>query len=241
MCAECWKKVFASVLPRCLARALLSGLIGLATLIAGPAKAQSWQVRDGEPQIEFHIPAGPLETAIASFSRQTSLSVLYDNAILQGRPAPAVDGMFSRKSALETLLKGTGVAVRYADAKSFVLVADEAQTALCNCVWDGPPLVLGTLHVAAPRDYSLYSSLLASDLQSMLRKKAGVRTLNLLVRADIWVDQLGHVEHAELRYSTGSKAHDEDLVQTLNEFAVSRPPPDDMPQPVLVSINIQQL
>jgi TonB family protein len=219
---------------------LLVGFIGIA---AHPAFAQSKTPEAHDQLYEFHIPSGPLETAIATFTRQTHTSVLFDAGLVQNHQALAVDGLFSYPTALEALLTGTGIGVRYADAKSFVLV--ETQSAATgregNALSREASITLGTIHIDAPTDFSFYSSILVADLQRSLSQRPSLRTLSFFVRANLWVDRSGRVEHAELSRSTGDKGRDERVVQALGEFAVSKPPPDGLPQPVLVSIDIRRL
>lgn len=211
--------------------------------VAAPAFSGSDSVEARDQLYEFHINAGPLEDVIAQFSRQTHTSVLYDAGLLKNRNAQAVDGLFSYPSALEALLVATGIGARNVDDKSFVLV--ETKNAVTSNVEDAPTreasLTLGTLHVDGPEDFSFYSSILAADLQQALCKRSGLRFVTLLVRANLWVDRFGRVEHAELSRSTGDRARDERLVQVLNEFSVSKPPPAGLPQPVLVSIDFRRI
>ncbi|GAA0528126.1 TonB family protein [Rhizomicrobium palustre] len=218
---------------------LLGGFIGIS---AHSAFAQSTTAEPHDQLYEFHIPSGPLETAIAAFTRQTHTSVLFDAGLVRNREAHVVDGLFTYPSALEALLNGTGIGVRYADDKSFVLVetinaAADTQSGLVRKA----SISLGTLHIDAPADFSFYSSILVADLQRALSRKASLRTLSFFVRANLWVDRAGRVEHAELSRSTGDKGRDESVVQALGEFAISKPPPVGLPQPVQVSINIQRL
>jgi len=211
--------------------------------ICVPALSQDEPGRQRDKLYEFHFPAASLETSIAHFTRQTNTSVLYEAGLINSRSAPAVDGMFSYPSALEALLAGTGIAVRYADDKSFVLVDAErdAETHATYGAVREASITLGALHVDGPEDFSFYGSLLAADLQMALSKRPRLRSVTLFVQANLWVDRAGRIEHAELSRSTGDRMHDERLVEALREFSVSKPPPEGLPQPVQVAIDFRHV
>ncbi len=221
---------------------LIAGLfLGLIGGTAIPAVAQSKTTEALGQLYEIHIPPGPLETAIAAFTRQTHTSVLYDAGLMKNRDAQAVNGLFSYSSALEALLAGTGIDARYVDGKSFVLVETDNAAAVGGGSVHQASITLETLHVDAPIDFSFYSSILAADLQRALSRRPTLRSQTLFVRANLWVDRTGRVEHAELSRSTGDKGRDENVVRALGEFSVSKPPPEGLPQPVLVSIDFRRL
>ncbi len=70
---------------------------------------------------QFHIPAGPLDQALAAYGRQTHRQLLYTTDLVAGHRAPALEGPFDDDQALERLLAGTGIQVRRA-GRAFVLV-----------------------------------------------------------------------------------------------------------------------
>ena len=227
-----------------LRRLLLLGAFGFMTYLGGalPALCDTNSISLHDELYEFHIPSGTLEASIAAFTRQTHTSVLYDADLIKKHPAPAVDGLFSYSSVLEALLVGTGLGSRYADDKSFVLVETERSgVADAGGLRREGSIALGMLHVDGPDDFSFYGSLLAADLQRALSKQARLRSATLFVQANLWVDPGGRVAHAELARSTGDISRDERLVGVLNAFAVSRPPPEGLPQPVMISINFRHI
>lgn len=223
----------------------LWGALSCVTYFAGaqPAFCGSDSTSFHDELYEFHIPPGGLEAAIAGFTRQTHTSVLYDADLVKRRAASAVNGWFSYSSALEMLLMGTGLQVRYADDKSFVLV-DGAVVEAADAGGDAQreaSITLGMLHVDGPEDFSFYGTILATDLQRALSRQPGLRSVTLFVQANLWVDPGGRVAHAELARSTGDSLRDERLVDVLKAFAVSRPPPQGLPQPVTVSIDFRHI
>jgi hypothetical protein len=229
--------------PRRLFPLCIQILAFAAAAAAGPALAQDRQSQGHDLLYEFHIPAGALDASIVRFTRLTHTSVLYESGLLKDRESCAIDGLFSYPSALDAMLADTGIAVRYADDNSFVLV-DRVKAAESGAeirpVREAS-ILLGMLHVDAPTDFSFYSEILAADLQRALSRRSSLRSLSLLVQANLWVDGFGRVQHAVLARSTGDTKQDRRLVEALGEFAVSKPPPEGLPQPVLVSIDIRHL
>ncbi|MEG5263644.1 TonB-dependent siderophore receptor [Pseudomonas sp. JDS28PS106] len=59
--------------------------------------------------VEFDIPAQPLNSAVRELGRQTSLQVLYNPEDLEGKRATAVRGKLTPEQAVERLLKSSGV------------------------------------------------------------------------------------------------------------------------------------
>ncbi len=196
-----------------------------------------------QDRLVFDIPAQPLALAIVAFGERTGVQVLYDSALAEGRHSAAVKGLMTREAALQTLLAGTNLAPRRADANSFVLLAPgDAAAGAAGHVVEGAVLSLDTLRVSAPAsDFDVYGAVIGSDLQKALRKDARTRSGNFIVRVNIWIDPAGTVRRAELASSTGNDRRDEVIVQILNGFAVSQAPPAGMPQPVAVVIDVRPL
>lgn len=61
--------------------------------------------------IAFHIPAQPLAHALNRFSQQSRYQVLFDQQVVAGYTAPAVQGSYLPRQALNLLLAGTGLQV----------------------------------------------------------------------------------------------------------------------------------
>ncbi|WP_287820019.1 STN domain-containing protein, partial [Achromobacter sp.] len=74
-------------------------------------------------EMAFAIAAQPLDQALAQYSLDSGLTVLVDSALTAGRHAPAVVGTYTPGDALRKLLAGSPLAIRYASAHSFTLVA----------------------------------------------------------------------------------------------------------------------
>ncbi len=193
--------------------------------------------------LEFSIPAQPLANALVVFSKRASKDVLYDSGLARGRMSSTVRGFFSPGDALNKLLVGTGLVERYADSSSFVVLPeiDGNVPGETTRSIEGSVIALDTMHVERSGDYRAYGSLIKIELQRALQKNPRTRSGKIKARADLWVDASGTVQRAQLSGSTGDVKKDADVLSVLAGFAVSQPPPADLPQPVNVSIDIEPL
>ena len=89
---------------------------GSAMLLVAPLlvqAAQPAQVQSASRQYPLDIPAGPLPQAIAALSLATGQQLLYSNdRVFEQLDAPALRGSYTLEQALDTLLRGTGLAWR---------------------------------------------------------------------------------------------------------------------------------
>ena len=76
---------------------------GALTALATPAA----QAQQQAAQMDFSIPAQPLDRALRLFSEQSRHQVLFDEAAVSGQQAPAVNGRYTPREALDRLLSGT--------------------------------------------------------------------------------------------------------------------------------------
>lgn len=92
---------------------------GALTALATPAA----QAQQQAAQMDFSIPAQPLDRALRLFSEQSRHQVLFDEAAVSGQQAPAVNGRYTPREALDRLLSGTKVRVNGARPDVFTLTS----------------------------------------------------------------------------------------------------------------------
>ena len=78
----------------------------------------------GAVPVAFNIARSDLAEALALYSRQSGLQLLFAPAAVRGKQASPVQGRFEPEQALALLLKGTGLHSRRAPGGAFLLVAD---------------------------------------------------------------------------------------------------------------------
>lgn len=192
-------------------------LIGISTVlvIAGicTAAAQQRQTASAStPLVEFHIPAQPLATALQAYGEQTGVQVLYESNSAAGRKSASVEGNFAPEDALNQLLTGTDLKVRYVRTDAITLALRAAPS-------DRPPptplasadLSLGTLQVRATSEADDtgalrdYSESLQADIQKALQKIVGAHGGSYRLVLDLWIDPSRTIQRTQLFRSTGGQ------------------------------------
>lgn len=123
--------------PRPLARALSTALFSLALgvpaalLVAGPAQAQSHAVHS------FHIPAGPLGSALPAFAAAADITLSFESEQTRGLNTRGLEGQYSTAAGLARLLQGSGLEAVHRGQGNYVLrriaaVASGAETQLAG-------------------------------------------------------------------------------------------------------------
>lgn len=197
--------------------------------------------------ILFNIPAQPLDSALQAYSRASGVDILYESGTAVQLMSSAVVGTFSRQSALEVLLQGTELKVRYtrSDAITISQPHYEANLPPLNPLTDAD-LTLDTLRVAAGepadaaqmREFSLSTQ---ADIEAALRKNARTSTGSYKASIRLWIDPQRTVRRAELAQSSGEAGRDASIVETLHGLVLRREPPANAPQPVRVVIVVRSL
>ena len=124
---------------RLAARAQVRPLVSLSVLSAAALVSlapqtvcaqQPGTAASAQQSIAFHIPAQPLAHALNRFSQQSRHQVLFDQQVVAGHTAPAVQGSYLPRQALNLLLAGTGLQVNDSVPGAFtVLRANRSSSA----------------------------------------------------------------------------------------------------------------
>ncbi|WP_275189444.1 secretin and TonB N-terminal domain-containing protein [Bradyrhizobium sp. CSA112] len=223
-----------------------------ALLVAGicAADADDRKVFKPDELIAFHIPPQPLAEALQSYGQTTGIQVLYESNSAVGRTSVAVEGKFTADAALNLLLKGTELRVRYIRPDAITLALPSAEA-----VNSAPPAIplatsdlsLGTLRVRGSSDSDGaarlldYSQRVQMDIQNALRKNPRTRDGSYRAVLDLWIDSARTIERTELFRSTGDRERDAAVAAALRGVTISRPAPANTPQPVRVVIVVKSL
>ena len=87
----------------CLAVAVL-GLVSLSSFSVAEATSDPFNA-----QTTFNIPAQPLSASLKQLANQAGIEILFEERVVSGRQAPAVEARETPLQALTALLKGTGL------------------------------------------------------------------------------------------------------------------------------------
>jgi hypothetical protein len=208
---------------RCLVVFCLGTLVGMgAVQAAEPATAASQA-----GQISFDIPSQPVAQALFAFTISTGISVLVEDRLTSGRRSTAVKGTFGPEEALNILLTGTGLAVKYTAASAFTLVAAQATADnIAQARFPNAGRGLGregyflAVQKAVKRALCSHSRTLPGHYRVVLR---------------LWIDPSGSVPSVELLGSTGDQGRDTQLSAMLTGLSIGAPPAD-LPQPVTLVV-----
>ena len=219
-------------------------------VIAGicAAGAEERQTVNALEPIEFHIPVQPLASALQAYGQRTGIQVLYESNSAVGRSSVAVNGNFKPDAALDLLLTGTELRVKY-------IRPDAITLALRSADGDAPPpiglatadLSLGTLWVRGTSDgddtarLHDYSESVQTDIQKALQRNARTRAGSYRAVLDLWIDPSRTIQRTELFRSTGDRERDTAVAAALRGVTISRPAPANTPQPVRVAIVVESL
>jgi hypothetical protein len=219
----------------------------LAIVWVGAAAAEERRAAASATPVAFHIPAQPLANALQAYGEQTGVQVLYESRSAAGLRSAAVEGTFTPEEALNVLLKGTELKVRYARPDAITLALPYSEKDLPP---EGPPikadLSLGTLHVRASGDdddggLHDYSESVQADVQKALEKNAKTRTGSYRAVLDLWIDRSRTIERTRLHQSTGDPDRDAAVVAAVRGVVISRSAPANIPLPVRVAIVVRSL
>lgn len=98
------------LLNLCISAALSLAAAPTTLLAAGPEAVE-----------QFNLPAGDLARALNAAARQGGLTLSVDPNLLEGKSVQALSGSYSLKDAIDTLLKGHGLNVRYLNDTTITL------------------------------------------------------------------------------------------------------------------------
>lgn len=106
-------------MPRLQARAAFGArlsALAAGVLFACAVHAQSATMR-------FDQPAEPLERAVNEVARRAGIQVFFASGVTESRIAPALQGEFTAREALERLLAGSGLRLRAQDERTYTIEA----------------------------------------------------------------------------------------------------------------------
>ncbi|HEY6925988.1 MAG TPA: hypothetical protein VI653_21080, partial [Steroidobacteraceae bacterium] len=103
---------------RCLGRWLL--VLGALAALPPLAMAAALTYR-------FHIEGQPLNQALQVFSDQSGLQIVYHTELLPELATRRVEGVYDAQTALNRLLRGTGLVARQLNTRTFAIASQEAR------------------------------------------------------------------------------------------------------------------
>ncbi len=185
--------------------------------------------------MHFDLPAQSLASALQSYIDQTDLSVLVQSSMIAQRMSAPVQGDYTSREALQRLLVGTGLTVRFLGEAAAAIVAlpQTQQSAAATPSEVIPPTDIAGI-MAGGVDYRPYVALVQQQLGEALCASPQTRPGNYRLLVQLSVTRSGTVGVARLVDSTGDPVRDAAIAQTLRQLAFDLPPPAAMPQPITI-------
>ncbi|KSB90003.1 hypothetical protein AS593_11295 [Caulobacter vibrioides] len=223
---------------------------GFWLLTISPAVA--WQAR---PQatarpadLRFDISARPLSAAVEAYALATGIQVLYDRPSSEALRSHGVAGVYTPEAALRLMLTDTGLEPEFTSGHSVVLRPSKPVAAPPSF---GPPpvgmavLPLDTLDVRGAAtiveegtrlDLRLYGGLVRSAVHQALLNQRHTTGGSYRVTLRLWINPNGQVTEMAAADSSGDARRDLAIVEAIRGLRISAPPPEGLPQPVVLTI-----
>jgi hypothetical protein len=202
------------------ARAAVAAVLA-AAIVRGVQPAANAAEGDGAASITtFNIAAQPLTSALDAFSAATGMQIVYDGVLAQGRRSSAVVGATSPYDALRELLSGTGL-VPVRGAGAFTVM---------------PGVIAG----ARKQPLSALMPYLGAVQASIERAFCGspeTRPGSYDTKLQFWIGPSGQILRPHLLGATADPARDQVIMRVLGDLSIQRPPPPDLPQPIVITVS----
>lgn len=189
-----------------------------------------------------------MASALEAYARESGIEVLYESSSVASLESTGVEGNYTPEMALQMLLSGTELKVRYArpNAITLSLVLSDDNLPPTNPLADAD-LSLDTLQVTSSTDQGdagrlrEFSEVIQLDLERALRQNARTRSGSYKASVNLWVDPSRKIRTVSLMHSTGDAERDASIPSVLQGVVLSRGLPVNTPQPVKVVITVRSL
>ncbi len=183
---------------------------------------------DGAPAatLRFDLPAQPLDAALVAFGEATGYSVLVSSELAAGRMAASVRGEYTPAEALQRLLVGTQLGVRFSGSNAFTLLA----------LADAPaaPAAEPAAPVAVTPALQAYAAVLQRSLTRALCRLHPDAFGRYRLAFQLWLDERGTVRAVHVLEPSGVPQRDNAVLQRLRSLLMDGAPPAGLPQPLTI-------
>uniref|UniRef100_B0T7P0 Secretin/TonB short N-terminal domain-containing protein n=1 Tax=Caulobacter sp. (strain K31) TaxID=366602 RepID=B0T7P0_CAUSK len=220
--------------------------------IAPAAAAQPEPAGAQDVGIPFDIPARPLSSAIEAYALATGVQVLYDRPASEAVKSPGVKGRLTPEAGLVALLEGTGLTAIFTRRDSVILRPRSTGTTGSSPSFGPPPggaamLPLDTLEVRSEPmialgagnrlDLQLYGGLVGGAVRQALMSDRATASGRYDITLKLWIGSSGEIVQLAAAASSGDVDRDLAIASVVREVVVSKPPPKELQQPVVLVVH----
>lgn len=186
----------------------------------------------------FDIPAQPLASALAQFATIGGVDIAYRQSLAAERSSSAIRGNYTAPVAVQMLLRGTGLAARFTDARAVIIydavVVDaggqrreisEGRALKLNMAEVRAPLMVGARDQSAHRRYAVA---VQSEISELLRTDGSYQGRPSRLEIGIAVGGDGEIRKVTIHRPSAEPGWDRRVVRALAGHVLSTPPPNDL-------------
>ncbi|MDN2713087.1 secretin and TonB N terminus short domain protein [Janthinobacterium sp. SUN118] len=190
-----------------------------------PAAGADGSDAGAQASVRFDLPAQPLDAALVAFGEITGYSVLVSSDLAAGRMAAPVRGDYTPVEALQRLLVGTQLGVRFSGSNAFTLLALPAAAPAAPPLPEAAPAGLALQAYAAVLQRSLTRALCRLHPDAFGRYRLAFQ---------LWLDERGKVRAVHVLEASGVAQRDRAVLQRLRSLLMDGAPPANLPQPLTI-------
>jgi hypothetical protein len=192
--------------------------------------------------IHFDIPAQPLADALLAYSHMTELSVLVDSNVIGERTSAPLSGDYSPHEALEHLLAGTGLQVKFTRVDAAVIAMPPQEQAPSESLSaasasPGAQPRSAIAGVMAGGDYRAYAALVQARVTDALCESAQTRPGDYRLLVQVHIDGAGTIASSRVVGSTGIPERDAAIEHAIRSLVLDAAPPAGLRQPVTILLH----
>jgi hypothetical protein len=195
-------------------------------------------------QIQFNIPAEPLDVALTAYSAQSGVDLLYVQGLTGDRMSAPVVGRFTEAVALQMLLQGSGLTSRFPGHKAAIIyVIGRTPPPLPHSVTPSVQLDMAQVHasvrIGGPDHKALdtYARDAASEIGRVLSADPDCRGEGFHIILAVSLDETGRIDGVHLIRGSGTAKQDDRIRGILAGRSLSKPPPPGLNQAIQFDFN----
>lgn len=206
------------------------GVLLVACAVVAPARWALSSALDVSRPVNFDIPSLPLSLALTRYGEASGFAVLADSALTANQRSAAVQGYFSPQTALQRLLRGTGLSVRYSGASAFTVVAPPSEASRRTGSDGGGDI--STQGLGGHR----FAAVVQQGVLRALCNTSQARPGEYRAVLQLWLSAQGSVERVRLINSTGLLQRDNAILKQIQGLRLAGGTSMRLPQPLTVLI-----